>query len=112
VKLTRNCWLHSIYHDCKAYKTVSVTATGGCPVWDETFALDFGQGRSANDPPPDGAFIVGVCGVKGGASSVALGHAKVLPMVATREAGEGVDEWNEFLGKMVGDSGGVWGTVQ
>ena len=89
-----------------------MTATGDCPVWDETFALDFGQGRVASDPPPDGVFVLGVYGVRSGAASVALGHAEVRPMDATRTAAEGVNDWTELSGEMVGDSGGVCGTVQ
>ncbi len=110
--MTQSGWLCRIYHDGKAYDTVSVTATGDCPVWDETFALDFGQGRAAGDPPPDGVFVVGVYGVRNGAASVALGHAEVRPMEATGMAGQGVNDWTELSGEIVGDSGSACGTVQ
>ncbi len=107
-----DCCLCRIYHDGKAYDTVSVMATGDCPVWDETFALDFGQGRATADPPPDGSFIVGVYWVRSSATSMALGHAEVRPMEATQVTGEGANDWRELSGEMVGDSGGVCGTVQ
>ncbi len=103
-----------IYHDGKAYDTVPVTVTGDCPVWDETFALDFGQGRAAGDPPPDGVFVVGVYSMRSGALSVAMGHTEVRPMeaLAIQMAGKGINDWRELSGEMFGDSGGVCGTVQ
>ncbi len=88
--------------------------TSDCPVWDETFSLDFGQGRSPNDLPPDGTFVVGVYGMRVGAASLALGHSEVRPMNMTQMAQDlqRVGEWKELLGEMVGDTGGACGIVQ